>query len=269
MTRAPSKRGWAHARTAGLISSGGVSQSLLARLPSFLSTIGPVKAASLRVARRLTNTLRAGRAVENYSDLDECRTIWIAVPDTAVDRVSRELASNVSASGKMVVLCTSNFDSATPGPLRIAGAHVASLNPMDPDARTLVAEGHSDVVRELKRLAAADKRKLIEIRPAAKCLYLGGVHLSTHLVLPWIAAALESLRAAGFSRSEAAEAVSYLSDRSVRAYAKAGRRAWSVAAETDLRNSIDRDLDSIRAKDPRLAALYAAGVSFATRFFAG
>lgn len=258
----------AQARTAGLISAGGVSQSLLVRLPSLLSTIGFVKAASYRVARRIANTLRAGRAVEHYADLEECRLIWIAVPDAAVDRVAREIAGAVSSPANLrVVLCGSNFDSHRIGALRDAGVHIASLNAMDSDARTLVAEGHPSVLSELRRIAAADKRRLIEIRPAAKSFYLAGVHLASHVVLPWIAAALESFRAAGFSRAEAAEAVVYMNGGSVRAYAKAGRKAWSAEAEVDLRRSVDLYLDSIRAKNQGLAAIYSVGVTVATRYF--
>jgi predicted short-subunit dehydrogenase-like oxidoreductase (DUF2520 family) len=140
---------------------------------------------------------------------------------------------------------------------------------MDPDARTLVAEGHPDVVRLLRKIAILDKRKLIEIRPAAKCLYLAGVHLSAHLVLPWIAAALESFRAAGFSRAEAAHAVMSLGGHSVRAYGKAGRKAWSAADASDLRRALERDLEAIRATDARLAALYSAGIAQALRYFDG
>src|SRR5580704_9596730 len=100
MTRAPLR----HARAAGLISAGGVAQSFLVRLPSLLASIGPVKAASLRVARRISNSLCVGHAVEHYSDLEKCRLIWIAVPDAALDRVMHDLALHVPAAGKMVVL---------------------------------------------------------------------------------------------------------------------------------------------------------------------
>jgi predicted short-subunit dehydrogenase-like oxidoreductase (DUF2520 family) len=267
MNRAPLNKGRAHTRSAGLISAGGMAQSFLVRLPSLLESIGPVKGTSYRVARRISNTLRAGHAVEHYSEFEECRLIWLDVPDTVVDQVTREFMSQAQVSGKMVVLCGSSFDSSRLSPLRAAGAHVASLNEMDPVAPTLIAEGDPGVLRELRRLAATEKRKLIEIIPASKCLYLAGVHLSGHLVLPWIAAALESFRAAGFSRAEAVKAVGRLNSRSVRAYEKAGRKAWNAGAASELRRSLERDLDSIRARDPRLAALYSTGVDLALKCF--
>ncbi len=256
-------------RRAGLISAGGVAQSFLVRLPILLAGVGPVKAASFRVARRLTNALQAGHAVEQYSELEKCRVIWVAVPDAALDRVARDLVVEIVMSGKMIVLCGSDFASHRPGPLRAAGARIATLNVMDGGSRILIGEGHPAVMRELRRLATAEKRKLIEIHPETKCLYLAGVHLSTRLVLPWIAAALESFRAAGFSRAEAAGAAEHLGRRALHSYGKAGRKAWSAAASAELRAALARDLEMIREADTHLAALYASGIAQALRYFDG
>lgn len=252
----------------GLVCAGGVSRSFIARLPELLSTVGPVKAASFRVARRIVNSLRAGYAVEHYNELSACRVIWVAVPDSMLERVTRDLAAHAQLQGKMVVLCGCECDSLWPGPLRTASARVASFNALDEsDEPALVAEGHPDVIRELRRLAATEKRKLIEIRPGSKAFFFAGVHLGTHLFLPWIAAAVESLRAAGFTRTEATRVVESMGARTLRAYGKAGRKAWSRAASGDLRRAFDRDLKTIRAVDPRLAALYAEGIDTALRYF--
>ena len=48
-------------RATGLICAGGVSGSILARLPSVLAAVGPVLSSSQRIARRTANSLRAGR----------------------------------------------------------------------------------------------------------------------------------------------------------------------------------------------------------------
>jgi predicted short-subunit dehydrogenase-like oxidoreductase (DUF2520 family) len=254
-------------RRAGLISAGGVAQSFLVRLPLLLAGVGPVKAASIRVARRLSNTLRAGHAVDQYSDLEKCRLIWIAVPDASLDRVARDMVLQIVMPGKMIVLCGSDFDSLRPGPLRTAGARIATMNVMYGGSGALIAEGHSAVMRELRRMATAEKRKLIEIEPGMKSLYLAAVQLSTRLVLPWIAAALESFRAAGFSRADAADAAEHLGRRALHSYCKAGRKAWSAAASAELRGSLARDLETIREADASLAALYASGIAQALRYF--
>ena len=122
------------------------------------------------------------------------------------------------------------------------------------DSRPLLRHQHYR-----RRLAAAEKRTLIEIQTGCKVLYVAGVHLASHLVLPWIGAAVESLRAAGFSRAAATMAVEAMSTRALRAYTRAGRKAWSFTAE--------ESLETIRGADPQLAKLYAEGVAIALKYF--
>lgn len=102
---------------------------------------------------------------------------------------------------------------------------------------------------------------MIEIQPGSKTRYLAGVHLASNLALPYFAAAVETLRASGFSRREAARIVETLGTRSLRAYTKAGRKAWNGATASDLRQSLEHDLD------PPLAALYRDGIEQALRYF--
>jgi predicted short-subunit dehydrogenase-like oxidoreductase (DUF2520 family) len=252
----------------GLIGAGGVNRTFLARMPVLMARMGPVKAASFRVARRIANTLRAGEAVTNYAALEKCNLIWIAVPDAGLDRVSRDLAAAIPLAGKIAVLCGSSRDSFWPGPLLAGGARVATLNCVEEsDERLFVAEGDPDAMRALVRVIAGENRKLIQLRAASKALYLSGVHLATHLLLPWIAASVESLRDAGLSRVEATRVANALGGRALRSYAKAGPKAWSPTAADRLRLSIARDLDTIRGVDPKLAALYADGVEQALHYF--
>lgn len=252
----------------GLVAAGGVSRSFLARMPVLLSGLGPVKGASFRVARRIANSLRAGDAVMNYAALAPCDLIWIAVPEAGLDRVSRDLALAAPLAGKIAILCGSTRDSFWPGPLLAGGALVATLNCVEESSeRLFVAEGDPAAMRVLRRVIAAEKRRLIELRAASKALYLSGVHLATHLLLPWIAASVESLRDAGLSRVEATHLANVLGSRALRAYAKAGPKAWSPGAAGLLRLSIARDLDTIRGVDPKLAALYSNGIEQALRYF--
>ncbi len=252
----------------GLIGAGGVNRSFLARMPVLLGRMGPIKGASLRVARRIANTLRAGHAVTNYTALEPCHMIWIAVPDSGLDRVSKEFAAATQLTGKIAVLCGSTRDSFWPSPLLAGGARMVTLNCVEESGeRVFVAEGDPAAMKELRRVMGAEKRKLIELRAASKALYLSGVHLATHLLLPWIAASVESLRAAGLSRAEATQVANSLGGRALRAYAKAGPKAWSPSAGDRLRLSISRDLDTIRGADPRLGATYSDGVDLALRYF--
>jgi hypothetical protein len=146
-------------------------------------------------------------------------------------------------------------------------ASVAALNAIPGDEGTLVAEGHLSAIRELRRLAAADRRRLIEIPADAKPLYWAGVHLASDLLLPYFGAAVEMLRRCGFSRSQATTVAAGLGFRALRAYTKAGPKAWSGATALDLRASRERDLRTIRSADPVRSALYERGIEQALEYF--
>jgi Domain of unknown function (DUF2520) len=255
-------------KTAGLVGAGGVSQSFLARMPALLERLGPVKGVSFQVSCRIANGLRAGFGVRTYRALQGCDLIWIAVPENMLDSIAHQLAAEIRLDGKMVVLCDVMRDSLWPSPLRTAGALLASLNCVPAsDERSFAGEGHPDTIARLRRLLAMDSRKLIPLRPAAKPLYLAGIYLGVHLLLPWIAGAVESLRAAGFPRAEAMRVAQALAMRALRAYAKAGDKAWNGAAAENLHRAIERDLETLRLTDPRLAMLYSSGAGCLRRFF--
>jgi hypothetical protein len=256
-------------KPAGLVGAGGVNQSFLARMPALLEGLGPVIGSSLRVSRRIANGLKAGFGVADYVELESCDLIWIYAPENKLDCVAARLASAIPLAGKMVVLCDVLRDSLRPSPLRVAGARVATLNRIPESIeRNFVCEGHPTVLAELRKLLAPDCRKLLELRPAAKPLYLAGVHLASHLILPWIAGAAESLRAAGLSRAEAVSAVEALGVRALRAYGKAGDKAWNRVAVERLHRAIAQDLETLWLTDGRLAALFSDGNDRMLRYFA-
>ena len=255
-------------KTAGLVGAGGVSRSFLARMPALLERLGPVKGSSYQVSRRIAHGLRAGFGVPSFQALQSCDLIWIAVPESMLDSVTERLAAEIHLDGKMVVLCDALRDSLWPSPLRTAGARLASLNCVPASGElTFAAEGHPAAMIELRRLLARDRRKLIPLHPASKPLYLSGVYLGVHLLLPWIGGAVESLRAAGFSRAEAMRCVQAMGARALRAYGKAGDKAWNRTAAENLHRAIERDFETIRLTDPRLAMLYSDGVGSMRRFF--
>src|SRR5579862_2060069 len=190
----------------GLVCTGSVNQSFLARMPALLARLGPIKASSFRVSRQVSNTLRAGQAASHYSALEPCPMVWFAVPESGLDRTARDFAAQTPIHKTMVVLCDCARDSATPSPMRAAGARIASLNQVPGfRERLFVTEGDPDTVRAVRRLLALDQRKLIQLKAGAKPLFLAGIRCAAPLLLPWIAGGIQSLRAAGFTRAEAAD----------------------------------------------------------------
>lgn len=255
-------------KTVGLVGAGGVNQSFLARMPALLGRLGPIKGHTLRVSRRIANALRAGFAVRDYRELQSCEFIWIFAPEEALDRAAADLAAEVAVKGKMVVLCDVLRDSLRPCPLRTAGARLATINCVpELDERVFVAEGHPAVIAALRKQLAGEGRRLIEFRRGAKTLYLSGTHMGAHLLMPWIAGAVESFRAAGFSRSDATRVVQALGARALRGYEKAGQRSWSQTDADRLYQAIEADMDAIRLTDHRLAALYTDNAERLLRLF--
>jgi hypothetical protein len=257
----------------GLVCAGGVSQSFLSRMPALLRHLGPIKTSSFRVSRQTANFLRAGYAASHYSALESCRLILVAAPEAKLERILREMAARTPIrkaplSKNMVVLCGCVRDSLAPNPLHGTGARIASLN-LIPDSREqiFVAEGHPDTVRCLRALFAESRRKIIRLKPGTKPLFFAGIHASAALLLPWIAAGMASLRAAGFSRSEAALVGEFLGIRALRKYAKGGAKSWSRHTEVGLRRALENDIQAIHSCDPGLAELYEQGIRLALEQF--
>jgi hypothetical protein len=257
----------------GLVCAGGLSQSFLTRMPALLQRLGPIKASSFRVARQMSNTLRAGTPASHYSALENCSMIWVSVPESSLDRLLHDLVVRTPLrkapfTKTMVVLCGCERDSLAASPLQGTGARIASLNPIpDSQEKLFVAEGHSQTIRVLRALLEQDKRKLIRLEPSTKPLFFGGIHMSAPLLLPWIAAGMECLRASGFTRAEAVQVSRILGNRTFRRYGKAGSKAWSSQTAAALRRVLDRDLASIHSRNPRLAEIYEQGIQAALTHF--
>jgi hypothetical protein len=252
----------------GLVAAGGFRQSFLARLPKFLAHLGPIKASTFRAARKIAISLRRGHAASHYSILEPCSAIWISVPEVSLERVLRDLALQTPIHKTMVVLVGVVRDSMWRSPLLTAGARVATLNVLEGSGeRTFVAEGHPDTMRMLRPLFSAEKKKLIELAPAAKPFFFAGMRLSSSLLLPWISASAESFRAAGFRQGDALAVASALSTQAAYAYEKAGRKTWNTKTSAEARRALEYDIDTLRDLDPRLADAYAAALRLALAYF--
>ncbi len=257
----------------GLVCAGGVSRSFLARMPALLQQLGPIKTSSYRVSRQVSNSLRAGHAVSHYHSLEDCRLILVSAPEEHLDRILREMATRIPIrkappSKTMVVLCGCARDSLSPSALQGTGARVATINPIpDSGEQLFVGEGNVAAIRRLRAIFAENRRKLICLRPGTKPLYFAAIHAGAPLLLPWIATGMTGLRAAGFSRTEAAMVGELLGTRALRRYAKGGAKSWSRRMEADLRHALDEGLERIRARFPRLARMYEQGIRVALEEF--
>lgn len=257
----------------GLVCAGGVSQSFLARMPALLQQLGPIKTSSYRVSRQISNSLRAGYAASHYNALEPCPLILVSAPEENLDRILREMAARIPIrkapfTKNTVVLCGCTRDSLSPSALQGTGARVATVNPIpDTSEELFVGEGDTAAIRRMRTIFGENRRKLICLRAGTKPLYFAAIHAGAPLLLPWIATGMSSLRAAGFSRSEAATVGELLGTRALRRYAKGGAKSWSRRTESDLRRALDEGLEQIRARFPRLAERYEQGIRVALEEF--
>lgn len=254
----------------GLIAQGPIAVSFLARLPAFLNRVTLLMNPRVQVATRMANTLRAGKPVSRYAALESAKSVWIFVEPRTLEKTVTEIPRTFPLTNRQIVVCGTWRDSASFTELNRAGARVATLSPLpESDERVFVAEGHSAPVREIARVMAADQRKLIQLKPGAKPLFVSGVHLSSHLLIPWSGAALESFRFAGFTRPEAASAMQAIAGAAIRAYIRGGEKALQKTEARSAEKLLAESREAIRAMNPRLAEFYDSGAEKWLAFVGG
>ncbi len=238
-----------------LVGAGKVAQSFIGRLPGVLERLGPVKSFSHRVASRIVNSLRAGRAVCDYSEVDQCRLVLVCVPDEMIGKaVADMIGAPMDWTGKVVVLCDSWRDASA---LRLAaerGAITASLNAAPGfGERLFIVEGNDLAAREIKRLIDARSARIVRLRPSTKPVYLAGLAVAAYAA--HLAAGSDYLRAAGVPAAVSRSIVHALAADAIRGFIKAGTRRIAHAATQDGRRLSEQCSAALRAH-PDLADAY-------------
>lgn len=252
----------------GLVGAGSLSRSFIARLPALHERLGAVLAPSYRLASRLVNTLRAGRAVERYDQLEDAQLVLVAVPDAMLPQVVEGLASAVPDwSARVVLLCDSRQDCAALRPLAERGAAAASLTSIPGLKERYVVEGDRRAVREAKLLVPRSPAQVWEMPCGNKPLFFAALAFSSGMLLPAADAAARCLRTTGLPAPVCNILAEQLLGRTLRAYLHGGRKAWSgVLAEADAQEAA-RELAALQAADPSLARAYRQLARFALEWF--
>jgi predicted short-subunit dehydrogenase-like oxidoreductase (DUF2520 family) len=250
-----------------LAGAGPVARSPLARhLPGRL---GPVKSASLRLASRIVNSLRAGYPVKTYSDFRGCRVVLCIAPDAAVPAIVEELsAAPLEWRNCAVLLCDSTLDSAALARLAACGASVASLNEVPGfDGSRFVVEGGRPAVRAVRQLLAHPEVRIHELKPAAKAEFFAGVTFAGELLTPLAYAALASFRLSGLQGEQAAVVLERIVERTLRAFLKAGKSGWSGPLASGNSKEILRQIAALQRINPLLAESLKHNAAQALRLF--
>jgi len=240
----------------GLVLLSRASKFPLRRLSHLPGWLGPVKAASFRVASRAVNSWRAGYPVHHYEDLAGCQTVLLAVPVDLLPRIVDSLVRQAGPwRGRRVVLCDETANSTHLSVFRSLGAHVGSLRALDEPSRvTFFVEGDRLLVRWLKQWLGEGGGTVVELVPGAQPWCWLGLLMSSLGVAPAIDAAMQCLQRAGLSSTEAAALISSQVQDSMRAYLRAGRRGIAVPRTSRERAALLRELEAIAAFDPKVAS---------------
>jgi hypothetical protein len=239
----------------GLLVEGNSTNSVILRLPSLAEELGPVKSKTLRVGRRLANFLGAGNAVTNYEQLQETRLILIRAPDADAPRIIQELcASELEMESLSFALCETWLSTRMLEPLRAKGACTATVMAgPNPRRGWFVAEGHTNVVRQLRRLIEGGNGRVLEIEAGRKDLYFAAELLTTALPIPLFAAAQWALRDAGISGNLLQALLEDMAERMFKDFGKRSRITWGGPLAAMDSDAAERYLEVLRGRDGELA----------------
>jgi predicted short-subunit dehydrogenase-like oxidoreductase (DUF2520 family) len=241
----------------GLVVEGNSTASAILRLPKFAEELGPVKSATLRVARRLSNMLRAGYAVSEYEELQAARLILLRVPDSAVPRIVSELSSaELVFKNLSFALCESWLMLDVLEPLRTRGSSVATFVGAPSIRRDwFIVEGQPTAVRQVRRFLERHEAKSAEIRPNTKPLYFAAELLATVLPIPLFLAAQHALRASGISGNPLSALLDEMAQKMFQDLLKGARITWGGPLTECSPETAGAYFENLRRGHPQTAQL--------------
>ena len=234
-------------RRYGLFGAGAASRSILTGLPCLRDELGPIAAATVKVAARLANVLQIGYAAKDLSSLDNCQVILVCAPDTGLERGVEMLSeAQIEWRGKILLFCVSNVSSADFPVFRERGASVGSLNAIEGLPKYYVIEGGKEALREAKRLVKELKGKNLEITSEKIRLFDAARTLSGSLFTPLVDSCVQWIHESGVESKEAARVTEKLLLWTLRSYLHSGRRGWSGPAAARNWDAVERQYEAVK-----------------------
>jgi len=166
----------------GVLGAGAVAKSLIGRLPAKTRDLGPVSAVSFRVASRIANTLRAGRAARTVNELNDAPVILFHSPQDQVEILLEILRSaEIRWTGKALIFCDCDDVPGARAHFQDKGASTAVAKQFGIPGRILVA-GNGAALTAAHRIARELKLKAVEALPGATDLFDAAVTLGVPLL---------------------------------------------------------------------------------------
>lgn len=251
----------------GLLAAGPMSPALF-RLPNRNAYLGPVVSATLRVASRLANRLKAGTP-GHPDQLNRAELILVSGPASAFnDLLALALDPSIDWAGRTVIFLDFHQDTSDLTPLRDRGASVGTLDCLTTFTELrFVADCDDDARRRLQRFATAISAGLYYLTPGRKQLFAAGATFTGSLLTPLVAATADCLKKSGLTQSEALQIAERNTQQALRAYSKAGRKGWTgTLPEADV-EATRRHLQALQAENQLLANYFAATAHMALNLF--
>lgn len=252
-------------RSLGLVVEGNATSSMVLRLHGLTADLGPIKAGSLRVARRLSNYLRAGYAVGTYEELQAARVVFLRIPDAAAPRIVEELcASDLTLKDISFVFCESCLSKNVLTPLQARGACTATLLPVQTLRRSwFVLEGQPLPVRQVKKLLEQYNARVFELRQGTRALYFAAQLLATALPVPLFITAQQALRAAGISGNHLHDLLEEMSIEVFRSFANGVRPSFPAARTGCSAETCEEYFNELGAAYPQISSVLCEQIALA------
>jgi len=251
-----------------LVAAGGMGKSLVPGLPRLSEQLGPVAAASTRLASRLANTLRAGFPVKSMDDLDASAAILLCLGGKTAPTILGELGrAKISWERKILLLCDSNLSSDAIRDFRIRGAATGSIDRLGDLSGRFAIEGDPPAVRLAKQLIQELKGKPVELQRGKALIYGAALTFSSSLFTPLIEGCVECLHDAGVPGALARQIAESLFQKSLRDYMHAGRRGWFGSLALGNPGMMEKEIEGLRKSKLLLADYYRMSAIFALEFY--
>lgn len=236
-----------------LIGAGNLAHALGAALKAAGYTIDAVVSRPMAASRSRARNLakRLGAEAPTLQDFQPAsHIVWLCQTDDALAETARMLSRKKGWEGKIVLHSSGALTSDVLGPLRRAGASVASLHPMmtfvsgtspEMDKVPFAVEGDKKAVAAAGKIVRAFKAKVFPIRKESKVLYHALGSFSSPLIVATLVTAERVGRAAGLSSRQVAKVMERILHQTIANYLERGPAAA-------LSGPIKRgDLNTIRA----------------------
>ena len=251
----------------GLLAAGPMSPALF-RLPNLNAHLGPVVSATLRVASRLANRLKAGTAVPP-EQLGNADLILVSGPEADFDALlALALHPDINWAGRTVLFLDFHHDSSDLAPLRQRGASVGTLDCLEafPEPR-FVADIDAPARRLLQRFAAATGSGIFFITPGRKQFFAAGTAFTGTLLTPLVAATVDCLKKSGLTQAEAIQITERNTQQTLRSFVKAGRKGWTGTLPDGDLEATRRHLQALQAENELLSDYFASTAHMALLLF--